>query len=89
MSKTIQVNVELNDKEAKRKLKNLQDRKYEADLEVKEDVSKQAAQSVNRMGLSTKNTSTVFDKLKNAIQEIFYNVKKNVVAILVRKMRMK
>lgn len=71
MSKTIQVNVELNDKEAKRKLKNLQDRKYEADLEVNEDVSKQAAQSVNRMGLSTKNTSTVFDKLKNAIQEIF------------------
>lgn len=89
MSKTIQVNVELNDKEAKRKLKNLQDRKYEADLEVNEDVSKQAAQSVNRMGLSTKNTSTVFDKLKNAIQGIFYNVKKNVVAILVRKMRMK
>lgn len=71
MSKTIQVNVELNDKEAKRKLKNLQDRKYEADLEVNEDVSKQAAQSVKRMGLSTKNTSTVFDKLKNAIQEIF------------------
>lgn len=71
MSKTIKVNVELNDKEAKRKLKNLQDRKYEADIEVKEDVSKQAAQSVNRMGLSTKNTSTVFDKLKNAIQEIF------------------
>lgn len=71
MSKTIQVNVELNDKEAKRKLKNLQDRKYEADLEVNEDVSKQAAQSVKRMGLSTKNTSTVFDKLKNAIQEVF------------------
>ena len=71
MSKTIKVNVELNDKEAKRKLKNLQDRKYEADLEVNEDVSKQAAQSVKRMGLSTKNTSTVFDKLKNAIQEIF------------------
>ncbi|CDF43790.1 unknown [Roseburia sp. CAG:182] len=71
MSKTIKVNVELNDKEAKRKLKNLQDRKYEADLEVNKDVSKQAAQSVKRMGLSTKNTSTVFDKLKNAIQEIF------------------
>lgn len=71
MSKTIKVNVELNDKEAKRKLKNLQDRKYEADLEVNKDMSKQAAQSVKRMGLSTKNTSTVFDKLKNAIQEIF------------------
>lgn len=71
MSKTIKVNVELNDKEAKRKLKNLQDRKYEADLEVNKDVSKQVAQSVKRMGLSTKNTSTVFDKLKNAIQEIF------------------
>lgn len=71
MSKTIKVNVELNDKEAKRKLKNLQDRKYEADLEVNKDVPKQAAQSVKRMGLSTKNTSTVFDKLKNAIQEIF------------------
>ncbi len=71
MSKTIKVDVKLNDKEAKRKLKNLQDRKYEADLEVNENVAKQVAQSVSQMGLSTKNTSKVFDKLKSAIKEIF------------------
>lgn len=89
MSKTTKVNVKLNDKEAKRKLKNLQDRKYKADLEVNEDVAKQAVQSVSQMGLSTKNTSKVFDKLKSAIQEIFLKYLKGRGQDISRKTRMK
>ncbi len=71
MSKTIKVNVDLDDKEAKQKLKDLQEGKYKVDLDVNVDGAKQATQTLNQMGTSGKTTTTVFGKLKNAIADTF------------------
>lgn len=71
MSKTIKVNVDLDDKEAKQKLKDLQEGKYKVDLDVNVGGAKQATQTLNQMGASGKTTTTVSSKLKNAIADTF------------------
>lgn len=71
MSKKINLGVNLQAEEAKKELKKIQEGKYEVDLDVNVNGAKQATQNMNQMGLSVKNTTTIFGKLKNAIQDTF------------------
>lgn len=71
MSKKINLGVNLQAEEAKKELKKIQEGKYEVDLDVNVNGAKQATQNMNQMGSSVKNTTTIFGKLKNAIQDTF------------------
>lgn len=71
MSKKINLGVNLQAEEAKKELKKIQEGKYEVDLDVNVNGTKQATQNMNQMGSSVKNTTTIFGKLKNAIQDTF------------------
>ena len=71
MSKKINIDVNLRDEEAKEKLKNLQDGKYEVDVDVNADGINQATHGMERLSTSAKNTNTVFGKLRNTISDTF------------------
>lgn len=71
MSKKINLGVNLQAEEAKKELKKIQEGKYEVDLDVNVNGAKQATQNMNQMESSVKNTTTIFGKLKNAIQDTF------------------
>ena len=71
MAKKINIDVNLRDEEAKKKLKNLQEGKYKVDMDVNADGINQTTKGMNRLSTSTKNTNTVFGKLKNTISNTF------------------
>ena len=71
MAKKINIDVNLRDEEAKKKLKNLQEGKYKVDMDVNADGINQTTKGMNRLSTSAKNTNTVFGKLKNTISDTF------------------
>lgn len=71
MAKKINVDVDLRDEKAKKKLKELQNGKYKVDLDVDVNDAKQATQSMNQLSSATKSTSNAFDKLRNAAKDMF------------------
>lgn len=71
MAKKINIDVNLRDEEAKKKLKNLQEGKYKVDMDVNADGINQTTKGMNHLSTSAKNTNTVFGKLKNTISDTF------------------
>ncbi len=67
----INLKVNLDDKEAKEKLKQLQEGKYNIDVDVNGDKINETAKSMNNLTSATKSTNTVFGKLRNTIIDTF------------------
>lgn len=67
----INLKVNLDDKEAQEKLKQLQKGKYNIDVSISSDKVDEAAQSMNKLTSATKNTNSVFGKLRNTISDTF------------------
>lgn len=67
----INLKVNLDDKEAQEKLKQLQNGKYNIDVSISGDKVDEAAQSMNKLTSATKNTNSVFGKLRNTISDTF------------------
>lgn len=67
----INLKVNLDDKEPQEKLKQLQKRKYNIDVSISSDKVDEAAQSMNKLTSATKNTNSVFGKLRNTISDTF------------------
>lgn len=71
MAKKINIDVNLRDEEAKKKLKDIQNGKYKVDMDVNVDGINQTTQGMNRLKASTSNTNTTFGKLRNTISDTF------------------
>lgn len=67
----INLKVNLDDKEAKKKLKDLQSGKYKVNLDVDVSSIKHASNHMNTLAKSTRNVNTVFGRLKNLILGTF------------------
>ena len=67
----INLNVNLDDKEAQEKLKQLQNGKYNIDVGVNGNKVDETTQSMNKLTSATKNTNSVFGKLRNTISDTF------------------
>ena len=67
----INVKVNLDDQEAREKLKKLQEGKYNVDVSVKGDNINKTTQNMNRLSSAATNTNTVFSKMKNMISNTF------------------
>ena len=67
----INLKVNLDDKEAKKKLKDLQSGKYKVNLDVDASSIKHASNHMNTLAKSTRNVNTVFGRLKNLILGTF------------------
>lgn len=68
---SVNVKVNLDDKEAKQKLQQLQDGKYNIKMDVNAQNIKNTSQSMNTLTLSTKKTMSAFDRLKAGIKDTF------------------
>ena len=71
MAKKIKVEVDLEDKQAKKKLEDLTNKKYKVDLDVDSNGVKNVNEQVQKLGNTASSTTTVFGKLKNAISNTF------------------
>ena len=71
MAKKINIDVNLRDEEAKKKLKDIQNGKYKVDMDVNVDGINQTTQGMNRLKASASNTNTTFGKLRNTISNTF------------------
>ena len=71
MAKQIDVDVNLRDEEAKKKLKDLENGKYNVNLNVNEKGTDKTTQKVRQLSNEAKNTNSVFEKLKNTIGSTF------------------
>ena len=67
----INLKVNLDDEEAQEKLKQLQKGKYNIDVSISGDKVDEATQSMNKLTSATKNTNSVFGKLRNTISDTF------------------
>lgn len=67
----INLKVNLDDKEAQEKLKQLQKGKYNIDVGVNGNKVDETTQSMNKLTSATKNTNSVFGKLRNTISDTF------------------
>lgn len=67
----INLKVNLDDKEAQEKLKQLQNGKYNIDVGVNGNKVDETTQSMNKLTSATKNTNSVFRKLRNTISDTF------------------
>lgn len=67
----INLKVNLDDKEAQEKLKQLQNGKYNIDVGVNGNKVDETTQSMNKLTSATKNTNSVFGKLRNTISDTF------------------
>lgn len=67
----VNVKVNLDDKEAKQKLQQLQDGKYNIKMDVDAQNIKNTSQSMNTLTSSTKKTMSAFDRLKAGIKDTF------------------
>ena len=67
----INLKVNLDDKEAQEKLKQLQNGKYNIDIGVNGNKVDETTQSMNKLTSATKNTNSVFGKLRNTISDTF------------------
>ncbi len=67
----INLKVNLDDKEAQEKLKQLQNGKYNIDVGVNGNKVDETTQSMNKLISATKNTNSVFGKLRNTISDTF------------------
>lgn len=68
---SVNVKVNLDDKEAKQKLQQLQDGKYNIKMDVNAQNIKNTSQSMNTLTSSTKKTMSAFDRLKAGIKDTF------------------
>lgn len=80
--KTINVNVDLDDKQAKKKLEELEKRKYKVNLDVDDSGVKNTTQSVRNLSKTTDETNNIFGKLKNTISQTFSAGKLQMAAYL-------
>lgn len=71
MAKKINIDVNLRDEEAKKKLKDIQNGKYKVDMDVNVDGINQTTQGMSRLKASASNTNTTFGKLRNTISDTF------------------
>lgn len=71
MAKQIDVDVNLRDEEAKKKLNDLQNGKYNVNLNVNEKGTDKTIHKVRQLSNEAKNTNSVFEKLKNTIGSTF------------------
>lgn len=71
MAKKINIDVDLRDEKAKKKLKDIQNGKYKVDMDVNVDGINQTTQGMNRLKASASNTNTTFGKLRNTISDTF------------------
>lgn len=71
MAKQIDVDVNLRNEEAKKKLKDLENGKYNVNLNVNEKGTDKTTQKVRQLSNEAKNTNSVFEKLKNTIGSTF------------------
>ena len=67
----INLKVNLDDKEAQEKLKQLQNGKYNIDVGINGNKVDETTQSMNKLTSATKNTNSVFGKLRNTISDTF------------------
>lgn len=67
----INLKVNLDDKEAQEKLKQLQNGKYNIDVGVNGNKVDETTQSMNKLTSAIKNTNSVFGKLRNTISDTF------------------
>lgn len=67
----INLKVNLDDKEAQEKLKQLQNGKYNIDVGINGNKVDETTQSMNKLISATKNTNSVFGKLRNTISDTF------------------
>lgn len=67
----IKVPVELETEGAEKKLQQLQEGKYNINIGVNGNKVDEAAQSMNKLTSATKNTNSVFGKLRNTISDTF------------------
>lgn len=78
----INLKVNLDDKEAKKKLKDLQSGKYKVNLDVDASSIKHASNHMNTLAKSTRNVNTVFGRLKNLILGTFSDGKLEITGYL-------
>ena len=71
MAKKIKVEVDLEDKQAKKKLEDLANKKYKVDLDVDGKGIENTNNQVQKLGNTASSTTTVFGKLKNVISNTF------------------
>lgn len=71
MAKKIKVEVDLEDKQAKKKLEDLENKKYKVNLDVDGRGIEDTNNQVQKLGNTASSTTTVFGKLKNVISNTF------------------
>lgn len=71
MAKKIKVGVELDDKQAKKKLEDLEKGKYKVNVDVNAESVNQANENMKRFGKTASNTNGIFGKLKETITNTF------------------
>lgn len=67
----VNVKVNLDDEEAQEKLKKIQEGKYNIDIGVNGNKINQTTQSMHKLASATKNTDTVFGKLRKTLSDTF------------------
>lgn len=71
MAKQINVDVNLNDDEAKKKLKDLENGKYKVDVDVSNKGADKTTKKINELSNAAKHSQTTFDKLKSTVSNLF------------------
>ena len=71
MAKQINVDVNLNDDEAKKKLKDLENGKYKVDVDVSNKGTDKTTKKINELSNAAKHSQTTFDKLKSTVSNLF------------------
>lgn len=71
MAKKINVDVNLRDEEAKKKLKDIENGKYKVDVDINSDGADKATKKISELAYTTKHSQTVFEKLKNTMGNLF------------------
>ena len=71
MAKKINVDVNLRDEEAKKKLKDIENGKYKVDVDINSDGADKTTKKISELAYTTKHSQTVFEKLKNTMGNLF------------------
>lgn len=71
MAKQINVDVNLRDEEAQKKLKDIQNGKYKVDVDVSSNSTDKTTKKINELSYAAKHSQTTFDKLKNTVSGLF------------------
>lgn len=71
MAKQINVDVNLRDEEAQKKLKDIQNGKYKVDVDISSNGTDKSTKKINELSYAAKHSQTTFDKLKNTVSGLF------------------